>query len=136
MLQVDNVREVKFGRYRVSLKGLRDSEQGQRCRNSIPEPRQQLMIKTSTPAHTKRVIWTEARCNTEENNGRRHESREEIIEHLLFFLENLYSFSASFFPVTKQKKDFHCINTAEILMPFFAGYLQIYIGDFMGNFSS
>lgn len=58
MLQVDNVREVKLRRYRVSLKG--DSEQGQRCRNSIPELRRPLMIKTSTPAHTQREIWTGA----------------------------------------------------------------------------
>lgn len=56
MLQVDNAREVKFRRYRVSPKGPGDSVLGQRCRNSIPEPRQQLMIKTSSPAHTKREI--------------------------------------------------------------------------------
>lgn len=37
VLQVDNVREVKRRRYRVSPKGPRDSERGQRCRNSIPE---------------------------------------------------------------------------------------------------
>lgn len=72
MLQVDNVRELRFRRYRVSLKGPRDSEGGQRCRNSILEPRQQLMIKTSSPAHTKREIWTEARVNTEETNWRNY----------------------------------------------------------------
>lgn len=55
MLQVDNVREVKFRRYRVSPKAQRDRERGQRCRNTIPEPRQRLKIKTSTPEHTTRV---------------------------------------------------------------------------------
>lgn len=72
MLQVDNVREVKIRRYRVSHKGPRDSEWGQRCRNSIPEPRQQLMIKTSSPVHSQGEIWTEARGNTEENDWRKY----------------------------------------------------------------
>lgn len=53
-VQVDNVREVKCRGYRVSPKGPGDNEQRQRCRNSIPELRQQLMIKTSSPVHTKR----------------------------------------------------------------------------------
>lgn len=44
--QVDKVREVKIWRYRVSCKEAR--EQGQRCRNSIPQPRQEQVIKTST----------------------------------------------------------------------------------------
>lgn len=60
MLQVDNVREVRLRRYRVSLK---DSEQGQRCRNSVAEPRQQLMIKAAAPA------------THQERDGQKHEAR-------------------------------------------------------------
>lgn len=44
--QVDKVSKVKFRWYRVSCK--EDSEQGQGCRNSIPEPRQEQVIKTSS----------------------------------------------------------------------------------------
>lgn len=44
--QVDRVSEVKVRWYRVSCKEA--SEQGQRCRNSIPEPRQERVIKTSS----------------------------------------------------------------------------------------
>lgn len=44
--QVDKVSKGKFSWYRMSCK--EDSEQGQRCRNSIPEPRQEQVIKTSS----------------------------------------------------------------------------------------
>lgn len=42
--QVDKVSKGKLRWYRMSCK--EDSEQGQRCRNSIPEPRQEQVIKT------------------------------------------------------------------------------------------
>lgn len=113
MLQVDNVREVKFRRYRVSLKGPSDSEQGQRCRNSIPEPRQQLMIKTSSPAHTKREIWTEAQCNAEGSNWRKHLHR----GHLSYYFSLKIFFHSLFFSWNKEK-DFRCINRAGFLSIF------------------
>lgn len=56
ILEVDNRRKVKFRRYRVSA----DSRQGQRCRNSIPEPRQQMIIK---PPHL---------SSSEDRNGQKH----------------------------------------------------------------
>lgn len=126
MLPVDNMREVKLRRYRVSLKRPRDSEWGQRCRNSIQEPRQQVMIKTSSPAHTE--DFPRGRYGQEHGATlRKHKDTEEegeTFDLYLFFPGNLES-SSLFFKETKT--DFHSA--------FFEETRQKYTSDFVVNFS-
>lgn len=55
-----------------------DSKWGQRCWNSIPEPRQQLMIKTSSPERDGQKLDETLRKTTGGNTWKERRKQENI----------------------------------------------------------